>query len=84
MKPFLLIRSLCLLSTASLLIAPAVQAKEAAQPLPFTATTKLRDLKQPAKTVKEWLVQVEAATVTVTSDRPNYLRLTKPLDPPEW
>ncbi|MBW4471485.1 MAG: TonB-dependent receptor plug domain-containing protein [Stenomitos rutilans HA7619-LM2] len=37
---------------------PIVQAHETAQ-LSSTATTKLRDLKQPAKTIKEWLTQVE-------------------------
>ena len=66
MKPFSLIHSLSIISAASFLIIPTVQANETIQPSLSTATTKLHDLKQPAKTVKEWLAQVEATTVTVT------------------
>jgi iron complex outermembrane receptor protein len=54
------------MSAAALWIVPTVQANEAAQPLPSAETIKLRDFKRPAITVKEWLAQVEAATVQVT------------------
>jgi iron complex outermembrane receptor protein len=53
------------MSAAALWLVPAVQANEPVQPLP-AKTIKLRDFKRPATTVKQWLAQVEAATVTVT------------------
>ena len=59
-----LIHSLSIISAAFLLIVPTVQASGAAQP--SAETIKLRDFKRPATTVKNWLAQVEAATVTVT------------------
>jgi iron complex outermembrane receptor protein len=66
-KPFLLIHHLCLISAASLLLIPSVQANQAA---PLRSVVKLRDLKQPAKTIKEWMAQVEntpsTAAVKVT------------------
>ncbi|MBW4471483.1 MAG: TonB-dependent siderophore receptor [Stenomitos rutilans HA7619-LM2] len=69
MKSFSLIHSLCLVSTASLLFIPVVQANEMA-PERSPTSTNLRNLKQPAKTVKEWLAQSEntpsTASVQVT------------------
>ncbi|MBW4693419.1 MAG: TonB-dependent siderophore receptor [Lyngbya sp. HA4199-MV5] len=69
MKPVSLVHHLCLIIAASLLLIPTVQANQTA-PLPLAASTKLRDLKQPAKTVKEWLAQSEttpsSAAVKVT------------------
>jgi iron complex outermembrane receptor protein len=47
------------------MIIPSVQANPEPS-LPSNLPTKLRDLKQPARTVKEWLAQVEAMTVPVT------------------
>jgi iron complex outermembrane receptor protein len=63
---FSLIYSLCAIGVISVLLVPTVQAHEDTPSLPSTATTKLRDFKRPATTVKAWLAQVEAATVTVT------------------
>jgi iron complex outermembrane receptor protein len=66
-QPSQLIHSLCLLSILSLLGTQAAQSNEASTLVqPEAKLIQLGDVKRPAKTVKDWLAQVEAATVTVT------------------
>lgn len=53
MKPTSLIHSLGVISAASLLIAPVVQANEAVQPSSSTTVTRLRNFTRPATSIKE-------------------------------
>ncbi|MBW4693421.1 MAG: TonB-dependent receptor [Lyngbya sp. HA4199-MV5] len=65
MKPSQFVQFLCWWSIVSLIGTLSAQA-ETPSVQPDTVIPRLREVKQPAKTVKAWLAQVETATVTVT------------------
>jgi iron complex outermembrane receptor protein len=62
-----LIPSLCIISTASLLIVPTVQASGVAQP--SAETIKLRDFNRPATTLKEWEQKLNSSKL-ITQNAP--------------
>lgn len=67
MKTVWSIHSLLMAGVLSLVVIPSTSAREQVHSsrLSTNVTSRLKDLKRPARTVKEWLAQVEAVTVQV-------------------